>query len=44
MTYDIIATLGPASSNESIWQAMIAAGATQFRLNSSHMRVADVIG
>lgn len=44
MTYDIIATLGPASSNESIWQAMIAAGATQFRLNSSHMRVADVVG
>lgn len=43
MSYDIIATLGPASATEDLWQAMIAAGATQFRLNSSHLTIADVV-
>lgn len=43
MTYDIIATLGPACANEEKWQAMIAAGATQFRLNSSHLSVAELV-
>lgn len=43
MTYDIIATLGPACANEEKWQAMIAAGATQFRLNSSHLSIAEVV-
>lgn len=35
--YQIVATLGPASEAESLWQAMFAAGATAFRLNTSHM-------
>ena len=43
MTYDIIATLGPACASPEIWQEMIAAGATQFRLNSSHLSVAEVV-
>lgn len=43
MTYDIIATLGPASSNEDEWQGMLAAGVTQFRLNSSHLSTREVI-
>lgn len=43
MNYDIIATLGPASTSEDLWQAMIAAGATQFRLNSSHLSITEVV-
>lgn len=37
MPYDIIATLGPASHNPTIWQAMFQAGSTAFRLNTSHL-------
>jgi pyruvate kinase len=37
MDYKIIATLGPASSKPETWQAMLAAGATGFRLNTSHL-------
>lgn len=37
MPYDIIATLGPASRTARIWQAMLDAGATAFRLNTSHL-------
>ncbi|MEN6409496.1 MAG: pyruvate kinase, partial [Anaerolineaceae bacterium] len=37
MPYEVIATLGPASDTPQRWQAMIAAGATAFRLNSSHL-------
>ena len=37
MRYDIIATLGPASRRVEDWQAMQAAGATAFRLNTSHL-------
>lgn len=43
MTYDIIATLGPACASPETWQEMIAAGATQFRLNSSHLSVTEVV-
>ena len=35
--YHVIATLGPASQTPAIWQAMIDAGATAFRLNTSHL-------
>lgn len=37
MPYDIIATLGPASRAPASWQAMLNAGATAFRLNTSHL-------
>ena len=37
MPYDIIATLGPASRTPASWQAMLNAGATAFRLNTSHL-------
>jgi len=37
MDYEIIATLGPASEAETTWQAMLRAGATAFRLNTSHL-------
>ncbi len=37
MQYEIVATLGPSSESPAIWQAMIAAGATAFRLNTSHL-------
>jgi len=37
MDYEIIATLGPASRDEETWPALLAAGATAFRLNTSHL-------
>ncbi len=37
MDYEIIATLGPTSGTEQTWDDMLAAGATAFRLNTSHM-------
>ena len=37
MDYDIVATLGPSSSTPDIWQGMLQAGATAFRLNTSHL-------
>lgn len=38
----ILATLGPASSDETIIQALQAAGADAFRVNASHMSPAEV--
>jgi pyruvate kinase len=35
--YEIIATLGPASDVEPMWSLMLEAGATAFRLNTSHL-------
>ena len=35
--YKIIATLGPASDNDAVWMEMLSAGATAFRLNTSHL-------
>ena len=40
--YEIIATLGPASDAETVWQAMISAGATAFRLNTSHLDLHEI--
>lgn len=40
--YEITATLGPASASEDLWRALIAAGATAFRLNTSHLSLEDL--
>jgi pyruvate kinase len=37
MEYEIIATLGPSSDRPEIWQNMLNAGVTAFRLNTSHL-------
>jgi pyruvate kinase len=42
MNYDIIATLGPSSDTPSIWQGMLDAGATAFRLNTSHLTLTQL--
>jgi pyruvate kinase len=39
MEYDIIATLGPASTVPPLWQEMVLAGVTGFRLNTAHLGV-----
>lgn len=43
MTYEIIVTLGPASSSPELWREMIAVGASAFRLNSSHLSTPEVV-
>jgi len=35
--YQIVATLGPSSETEPTWEAMLAAGVSAFRLNTSHL-------
>ncbi len=42
MNYEITATLGPASSAEQTWEAMLRTGATGFRLNTSHLNAAEM--
>ncbi len=42
MDYQIIATLGPASAAEAAWDAMLAAGVSAFRLNTSHLSLQAV--
>jgi pyruvate kinase len=37
MDYDVIATLGPSTSTARLWQELLEAGATAFRLNTSHL-------
>jgi pyruvate kinase len=44
LNYQIVATLGPSSDTESLWQAMLAAGVTGFRLNTSHLTQAQLEG
>jgi pyruvate kinase len=39
MDYQIVATLGPSSDTEQTWHAMLGAGATAFRLNTSHLPI-----
>jgi pyruvate kinase len=39
MDYQIVATLGPSSDTDPTWQAMLAAGVTAFRLNTSHLSI-----
>ncbi len=42
MNYEIIATLGPTSDAASMWKAMILSGASAFRLNTSHLSIAQL--
>jgi len=44
MDYQIVATLGPSSDMEPTWQAMLAAGVTAFRLNTSHLTLPQLMG
>lgn len=44
MEYALVATLGPASQREEVWQAMLAAGASGFRLNTSHLSLEQLRG
>jgi len=37
MDYDIVVTLGPSSNTEAQWTALLEAGASAFRLNTSHL-------
>ncbi len=37
MDYQIVVTLGPSSADPTIWRELLAAGATAFRLNASHL-------
>jgi pyruvate kinase len=41
--FQIIATLGPASSKPKIWEQMLAAGTTRFRLNTSHLSLEQLL-
>jgi pyruvate kinase len=42
MEYQIVATLGPASEEEIIWGAMLSEGVSAFRLNTSHLSLAEL--
>jgi pyruvate kinase len=42
MDYEIIATLGPASRTAAAWAEMLDAGASAFRLNTSHLSLNDL--
>jgi pyruvate kinase len=44
MAYEIIATLGPSSGEPAIWEAMLKAGASAFRLNTSHLALPQLAG
>ena len=43
MNYDLITTLGPATATEDAWQQLLEAGATAFRLNTSHLSLHDTL-
>jgi len=42
MDYQIIATLGPSSTEQTIWREIITSGVTAFRLNTSHLNLAQL--
>jgi pyruvate kinase len=39
MKYALTATLGPSSDSETLWQEILSAGVTGFRLNTSHLEL-----
>lgn len=43
MDYEIIATLGPSSAVPESWRALLNAGATAFRLNTSHIGMDELL-
>ncbi len=43
MSYEIVATLGPGAQSVSIWEQMVAAGVSAFRLNTSHLSLAQTL-
>ncbi len=43
MRYEIIAMLGPSSESPAVWRAMVGAGATAFRLNTSHLTLEQLV-
>ncbi|RPI33162.1 MAG: hypothetical protein EHM70_06830 [Chloroflexota bacterium] len=44
MNYDLIATLGPSSSEAHLWAEMLSNGVTAFRLNTSHLTPGQLQG
>lgn len=40
--YEIVVTLGPASRTPAVWQALREAGASAFRLNTSHLSLDEL--
>ncbi len=40
--YEVIATLGPSCADAAVWEKLLAAGASAFRLNSSHLTVDEL--
>jgi len=42
MNYQIVVTLGPATNREDTWQMLLEAGATAFRLNTSHFGLEEL--
>ena len=42
MNYQIVATLGPATNSEDTWRNLFEAGATAFRLNTSHFDLEEL--
>lgn len=44
MNYEIYVTLGPATAAPQLWQRLLDAGATAFRLNTSHLSLNQLAG
>jgi pyruvate kinase len=43
MRYELIATLGPTSQDETTWQGMVTCGVSALRLNTSHLSLEQVV-
>ena len=42
--YEVITTLGPSSDAEPVWESLLTAGATGFRVNTSHLSLPQLYG